>query len=245
MPTPALAAALADIDTVFNGFSSPTETGCERCYAPEETAYLRTPCTGLPSELLSRFVHEVPGHFEDQPAVMRRLLPQCAHAMADGTLDDVGWAPHGLSRVDWRSWPAEQASAVEAFVLAWWEDVLAAPEPPYSPEHVFETCASILRTITPLLDRCRPVPSPTPTSSVAPAPGCTTWSATTGRSPGGSRRTRPPLSPNCGPGSPGTHPSGCGPGVSRIWRATRARLVGLPYDERWNDPYWTRPSATS
>ncbi|WBO67323.1 hypothetical protein [Streptomyces camelliae] len=48
MPTPALAAALADIETVFNGFASPHETGCGRCHLPEETAYLRTPYVRVP-----------------------------------------------------------------------------------------------------------------------------------------------------------------------------------------------------
>ena len=60
MTTTALDAALADIDTVFNGFASPTETGCARCYLPEETAYLRTPYTRVPVDLVSRFVFELP-----------------------------------------------------------------------------------------------------------------------------------------------------------------------------------------
>jgi hypothetical protein len=244
MPTPALAAALADIDTVFNGFSSPAETGCERCFAPEETAYLRTPYTRLPADLLSRFVRKVPDHFEDHAAVMRRLLPQCAHAMADGTLDDVGWAPHGLSRVDWRSWPAEQAAAVEAFTLAWWQEVLASPEPSYSAEHVFETCASILRTVTPLLDRWEPGPAADahlvacarswlyelvtddwpftwwePEDQAAAVAELQSWLAR--HAP---QRLRAQGEPDL---------------------AIRARLVGLPYGERWNDPYWTSASATN
>ncbi|GHD36623.1 hypothetical protein [Streptomyces galbus] len=45
MRSPALTAALADIDTVFDGFASPTETGCGRCRLPEETAHLRSPYT--------------------------------------------------------------------------------------------------------------------------------------------------------------------------------------------------------
>ncbi|WP_244162833.1 hypothetical protein [Streptomyces bungoensis] len=149
MTTPALAGALADVETLFNGFASPAETGCERCFAPAETAYLRTPYTRLPADLLSRFVYKVPDH----AAVVRRLPPQCARAMADGTLDRVGWGAHGLSRVDWRAWPAAQAAAVEAFVLAWWQDVLTTPDPPYLVEDVFETCASILGAMAPLLDR--------------------------------------------------------------------------------------------
>ncbi|MFD5270622.1 hypothetical protein [Streptomyces sp. NPDC058335] len=92
------AAALADIDTVFNGFASPDETGCERCFRPEGTAYPRTPYTRLPLDVLRRFLFKTPGHFEDHAAVVRRLLPQTAHALADGALEDVGWTIPGLAR---------------------------------------------------------------------------------------------------------------------------------------------------
>lgn len=76
MTTPALAGALADVETVFNGFASPAETGCERCFAPAETAYPRTPYTRLPADLLCRSVYKVPDHFADHAAVMRRLPPR-------------------------------------------------------------------------------------------------------------------------------------------------------------------------
>ncbi|WP_234383409.1 hypothetical protein [Streptomyces dysideae] len=85
--------------------------------------------------------------------MMRRLLPQTARAMADGSMEGVGSGTNGLSRVDWRARPADQAAAVETFVLAWWQDVLTTPEPPYPVHDVFETCATILGDMTPLLDR--------------------------------------------------------------------------------------------
>jgi hypothetical protein len=159
MTSRALGAALTDIDTVFNGFASPTGTGCERYYLPEDTACLRTPYTRMPVDLVRRFVFESPGNFEDHAAVMRRLLPQTAHAMADGSLCGIGWEEHGLSRVHWWAWPSEQAAAVEAFVHAWWDDTLATPEPQYPVRDVFETCATILGDLTPLLDRFRTQPA--------------------------------------------------------------------------------------
>ncbi|MER6026701.1 hypothetical protein [Streptomyces sp. NPDC001851] len=207
MPTPALAAALADVDTVFNGFASPAET-------------------------------------EDHAAVMRRLLPQCAHAMADGTLDGIGWAPHGLSRVHWRSWPPEQASAVEAFVLAWWQDVLATPTAPYPAEDVFETCASILRTMTPLLDGWGPGPV-----AGAHLVGCarswmydlvnddlpvTWWEPEDRAAAVGELRSWL-----------ARHASARLRARGETDLAVRSELVGLPYDDRWNDPYWTSPAATN
>lgn len=76
MLSPALEAALANIDTVFNGFASPDETSCERCHLPEETAYLRTPYTSVPLEVVQMYLFEVSDHFTDHDAAMRRLLPQ-------------------------------------------------------------------------------------------------------------------------------------------------------------------------
>ncbi|MFF7973017.1 hypothetical protein [Streptomyces sp. NPDC007905] len=244
MPTPDLAAALADIDTVFNGFASPTETGCERCLAPEETACLRTPYTRLPPDLLRRFVHKVPDHFEDHAAVMRRLLPQCARAMADGSPDGVGWEPHGLSRVDWPSWPTEQATAVEAFVLAWWQDVLTTPEPPYPVQDVFETCGSILRAMAPLLDRWEA--HPVADTHLAGCADSWLYDLVTDHWPftwwirddeaSGVAELQSWLA---------RHASYRLRAQGEEDLAIRARLVGLPYEERWNDPYWSRPSVTN
>ncbi|MDX3692983.1 hypothetical protein PV726_22070 [Streptomyces europaeiscabiei] len=67
----ALEAALADIDTILDGLSSPNETGCGRCHLPEETAYLRTPYTRVPQDVLERFMFEV----RDLPQFSTSLEP--------------------------------------------------------------------------------------------------------------------------------------------------------------------------
>ncbi|MFJ1810586.1 MULTISPECIES: hypothetical protein [unclassified Streptomyces] len=107
----ALAAALADIDTVFDGFAGPDETGCGFCHAPEEAAYVRTPDVPVPVDVVRYYLFEVSDHFTDHPAAMRRLLPQAARAMADGSLGAIGHSAIGWSRVDRRSWPAGQSAA--------------------------------------------------------------------------------------------------------------------------------------
>jgi hypothetical protein len=243
MFSPALDAALADIDTVFNGFASPTETGCERCFLPEETAYLRTPYTRVPADLLHRFVYKVPDHFEDHAAVMRRLMPQTARAMADGSLS-VGWWGHGLTRVDWRSWPTDQADAIHTFLTAWWRQTLVTPDPPDPVRDIFECCASITGTMTPFLADWTPHPvadahlvscvrwwldllvcddSPFSTwdddHQEATAVELRTWLA--GHAPARLRAQ----------------------GEPRL--ATEAELLALPYDERWAHPYWTSPASTN
>ncbi|CAL9396500.1 hypothetical protein [Streptomyces sp. enrichment culture] len=150
MTSPALVRALDGIDAVFGGFANPEESGCGYCHG-RETEYLRTPSVALPPDALSMFLYEAPGHFDDHVTVMRRLLPQGARALADGTLEAIAHSGHGLARVDWRSWPAEQSAAVEAFLHAWWQDAVTTPEPPYAVEDIFDTCVTIARTVRPFL----------------------------------------------------------------------------------------------
>lgn len=244
MSSPALAAALADIDTVFNGFASPHETPCPLCHLPEETAYLRTPYTRVPVDVVNRYLFEDPGHFDDHPAAMRRLLPQAAHATADGSLEGIGWGVHGLARVAWRSWPAEQAAAVEAFVLAWWQDVLRTPHPPYPVPDVFETCAMILGTLTPLLDAWEP--GPVADAHLARCADAWLYEFVTDRAP------FTWWSPDDEPAVIAEQQAWLARHAPARLRALgetdlaiRAELLALPYDERWAHPYWYSPSSTN
>jgi hypothetical protein len=244
MTSPALDAALADIETVFSGFASPGETGCGLCHAPEETAYLRTPHTRVPLDVVRYYLFEVPDHFDDHAAVMRRLLPQAARALAEGTLDAIGYGAPGLSRVDWRSWPTEQAAAVETFLHAWWQDSLTVPEPPYGIDDIFETCATIARTVTPFLDGW--VRSPVADAHLAYCAGTWFYDLLSDSSPFwwwyddtedvGVADLRTWLA---------------GPGAARLRAqgephlAVQAELLALPYDERLAHPHWSSASATN
>ncbi|MFI9546174.1 hypothetical protein ACIHAR_19990 [Streptomyces sp. NPDC052016] len=244
MPSPALATALADIDTVFNGFASPRETPCPVCHVFEETAYLRTPYVRVPLDVVQYYLFEVPGHFDDHEAAMRRLLPQAARAMADGALDAIGYLGHGWSRVDWRSWPAEQAAAIAGFLDAWWQDALATAEPPYGIADVFDTCVTIARTVTPFLEGW--ARGPVADTHLAHCADVWLDDLLADSSPfswwdddsqdAGLAELRSWL---------------VGPGAARLRAlgetdlATRAELLALSYDERWAHPYWYKPSATN
>ncbi|MFF0012188.1 hypothetical protein [Streptomyces sp. NPDC005374] len=239
----ALEAALADIETVFNGFASPGETACSVCDLPEEIAFLRTPYVRIPVDVVRQYTFQVSGHFDDQDAAMRRLLPQGARALTEGALGPLGLGYHGLTEVDWRSWPKEQATAVETFVHAWWQDVLATPEPPYAIEEIFELCASILRSATPLLDRWRPHPV-----ADAHLMKCVDWwlpELLGDDSPFrwwlyGEEAAMPVLRSWLGAHAPDRLRSQGDPDL-----ATRVGLLALPHGERWAHPYWSSPSATN
>lgn len=244
MSSAALDAALVGIDTAFDGFTSPDETGCGYCHAPEETAYLRTPNVRIPVDVVRYYLFEVSGHFDDHAAVMRRLLPQAARAMADGSLGAIAYGAHGLSQVDWRAWPAEQATAIETFLHAWWQDALATPEPPYGICDTFDTCVTIARTVTPFLEGW--APGPVAEAHLAHCADAWLYDLLSDASPfswwyddtvdAGVAELRAWLS---GPGAARLHAAGEGD------LATRAELLGLPHDERWAHPYWTSPSATN
>lgn len=163
--------------------------------------------------------------------------------MAEGSLDGVGWGRHGLSVADWRTWPADQAAAIEAFVLAWWEEVLTVPEPPYPVRCVFETCAMILRGVTPLLERWRP-------GAVADTHllACADWwvdDLLNDRSPlawfvHGSETALPELRTWLSRHAPARLRS-----LGETDLAIRAELVALSYDDCWAHPYWDNASATN
>jgi hypothetical protein len=244
MSSATLDAALAEIDAVYGGFTSPAETGCGYCHAPEETAYLRTPDVPIPVDTVRYHLFEVPDHFDDHAAVMRRLLPQGARAMADGTLGAIRFGAHGLSRVDWRSWPTEQAAAIEAFLRAWWQDALAAPEPPYGIDAVFDTCVTIARTVTPFLEGW--APGPVADAHLARCADVWLYDLLSDDSPfswwyddtvdAAVTDLRAWLS---GPGAARLHAAG------EYDLATRVELLGRPHDERWDHPYRTSPAATN
>ncbi|MFJ6845775.1 hypothetical protein ACIQRE_24260 [Streptomyces griseoluteus] len=238
MRSPDLTAALGEVDVAFNGETSPAESGCARhCCTAEDAAYLRTPDSRVPAELLNRFLHKGAHHFTDHEAAMRRLLPQCARAMADGTLEDDGYAPHGLTQADWRSWPDRQARAVETFVRAWWREALGAAEPPYPVPDLFETACAILGEVTgPLADW-----TPTTDSDAHLAACVEQWldDLLLDRRPGflwePPTATLTELQTWLGAHAPARLRS---LGLTDL--ADRTALLALPYDARWNDPYWSR-----
>jgi hypothetical protein len=154
MASPALSAAVDRVRAVFAGMTSPHETGCGRCHLPEETALLRVPDVALPDEVLRMYAHEVPDHFDDHPAAMRRILPQLAEQLAARrwTAFDA-YDLTGLGRSGWRTWPAEQADAIRAFLDAWWADTLATELDEWYAIEVFQACATAGGTVTPYLAR--------------------------------------------------------------------------------------------
>ncbi|MEU0371021.1 hypothetical protein ABZ070_12305 [Streptomyces sp. NPDC006283] len=152
MASPALTTAVDRVRAVFSGMTSPGETGCGRCHLPEETALLGVPDVELPGDVLEMFAREVPGHFDDHPAAMRRILPQLAERLAARRFGSLNaYDLTGLGRSGWRTWPGEQRDAIGEFLDAWWADTVSTPLDVSYVLEVFQACVTAGLTVTPYL----------------------------------------------------------------------------------------------
>ncbi|MFB7427985.1 MULTISPECIES: hypothetical protein [Streptomyces] len=150
MASPALTAALHRVDAVFGGMTAPAD-GCTYCYGEADLALLAVPGAPLGDGLLLRFFHKAPDHFEDHPAVVRRLLPDVFRLIADGRCGLL-WTPNGLGRAVWRTWPDEQVAAIAGFLDVWWRETLADPAPAGGVGPVWELCVDMHRSLAPVHD---------------------------------------------------------------------------------------------
>lgn len=143
-----LHAAIAHVATVFGGMAaSPDERGCGHCYSDADLAALRTPAVDLPEGLAEAVAMEVPDHWDDQPAVLRRVLPQIVVLMAEGSTWPerivYQWVAAG-----WTTWPAPQVQALTTFLETWLTWTLRQESPPTPAREVFETCATATSSVT-------------------------------------------------------------------------------------------------
>ncbi|WP_327306181.1 hypothetical protein OG730_24040 [Streptomyces sp. NBC_01298] len=148
-----LAAAVARVATAFGGMTARAdEAGCGRCFGEVEVELLRTPDAPLPTDLVRRVAQKDPFHWSDQPAIIRRALPQLVVMLAGGA-DEPALMARGLAAAGWSRWPREQAGAVSGFLEAWWTRSLRTESPPTRVDEVFESCATASSSVTPWLAR--------------------------------------------------------------------------------------------
>lgn len=149
-----LDAALDGLAATFRGMTArPDEHNCE-CHwgSAEDLARLKIPDVELSPDLLGR-TWRAPG-WNDHGAVLRRILPQLVTALVRGRveplfgLEEVG---QSFARGQWQKWPAEQAAAVQEFLLAWWAYSLATPKTTVPAYEVLALCAEASRTLSPWL----------------------------------------------------------------------------------------------
>ncbi|MBN0047102.1 hypothetical protein JS756_23945 [Streptomyces actuosus] len=149
----ALAAAVARIAKVFGSVTARAgEHGCGRCFDEGEVELLRTPGVPLPTDLVRRIAQTDPAHWDDQPAIIRRILPQLVVVLAEGTAEPDLMA-RGPAAAGWSRWPGRQAGAVAGFLEAWWTRTLRTESPPTAACVVFESRVTASSSVTPWLAR--------------------------------------------------------------------------------------------
>lgn len=141
--TPELEVALAEVDRVFAGHTCATDNVCLHCYPEVLAVELSRPDVPLDAEMLSSVTYESPGMVGDHDGLVRRILPQMARGMVDGTLS-VFWAEqHALARGAWRTWDAREADVIRRFIDAWWLDLVFSAEPRHEVRVAFEAYVAI------------------------------------------------------------------------------------------------------
>ncbi|MFD4991371.1 hypothetical protein ACFWH7_08920 [Cellulosimicrobium cellulans] len=148
----ALVAATERVAQVFRDASAATdESGCGRCFSETELLLLRTPGVAVPRELAVRVAGKDPFHWDDQPAMIRRVLPAAVRALADGASEPYLTA-RGLAAAGWSTWPAPQSSSIREFLDAWWTATLRREAGLVRVAGVFEACVVATGKVHPWLD---------------------------------------------------------------------------------------------
>jgi hypothetical protein len=121
----------------------PTLRGCPCCVSEADKSRLHVaPLRELTSEDLSRYAWKAMSTFGDEED-FKHFLPRMLELMAlgDSPVDD-DLLLHKLEYAKWRTWPAEEVQAVEAFLLEWWQSSLMVEKKFYAP--LFEALIAVL-----------------------------------------------------------------------------------------------------
>jgi hypothetical protein len=146
--------ALDALDTVFALSSSQSFTvgGCTYCYAPADLEALAGPVDRVPEDLIPSVAAKTTDHWDDFPALYRRMTPRIVRLLVTGRLQEHGLIASRLLAADWRAWPMAEQEALEKVWHTWWRSVLheyPGAQPVTGP---LETISVSTGTLTPWLD---------------------------------------------------------------------------------------------
>lgn len=147
--------ALDALDAAFAPFSERPLVvgGCTHCYAQADLDILGGPVAGVPDDLISHVAAEVPDHWDDFPALYRRITPRIVRLLATGRLHvDHGLIASRLLAADWRNWAPIEHDALEQAWAAWWRSALHEYPGTGPVASVLETISVATGTLRPWLD---------------------------------------------------------------------------------------------
>lgn len=111
-------------------FAPPSERpftvgGCTACYGQADLDALSGPVDRVPEDLIPHVAAEVPDHWDDFPALYRRMTPRIVRLLATGRLHvDHGLIASRLLDAGWRDWVPAEREALEKVWHAWWRSAL-------------------------------------------------------------------------------------------------------------------------
>lgn len=119
--------ALNALDAAFAPLSEGPFTvgGCTYCYAQADLDALGGPAGQVPEDLIPHVAAEVTDHWDDFPALYRRMTPRIVRSLTMGRLHvDHGLIASRLLAADWRAWTPAEQEALEKVWRTWWRSAL-------------------------------------------------------------------------------------------------------------------------
>ncbi|GAA2750589.1 hypothetical protein GCM10010440_59460 [Kitasatospora cinereorecta] len=153
-PCQQLLDALHTLDTAFAAISEPSFTvgGCTHCYTDTDLAALTGPASLVPQELISSVAAASVDHWDDFPALYRRMTPRIIRSLVTGQLHvDHGLVASRLLAAGWRHWPAPERDALENVWHVWWQSALHEHPAGRHITDVLETVSVSTGTLAPWL----------------------------------------------------------------------------------------------
>jgi hypothetical protein len=102
-----------------------TAGGCTHCYTQADLDALSGPVDRVPQDLIPHVAAEATDHWDDFPAVYRRMTPRIIRRLVTGQLHvDHGLIASRLLAAGWRDWAPAERDALEQVWHAWWRSAL-------------------------------------------------------------------------------------------------------------------------
>lgn len=239
-----LDSALGELAVVFRGMTArPDETNCTCHWGDaEELALLKTPDVELGPDLLRR-TWRAPD-WRDHAAVLRRILPQFAFALAGGRIESwCGAEEIGrcLARGRWQDWPAEQAASVGEFLRAWWACSLVDPDPIRPAHELLVLNVEATGTLDPWLDVWQALDHPVADRHLAEAVAAWEYDLLGDQLPWSAWEREEELRAGLTAWLLGHARTRLRAHGAPAYLLHRIRLLGVTGPDRWDDPHWPGP----
>ncbi|MGW0731178.1 hypothetical protein [Streptomyces sp. NPDC002851] len=145
------------LDALDDAFAPLTEQsfavgGCTYCYGHADLEALAGPVHRVPDELIPSVAAQSTDHWDDFPALYRRMTPRIVRLLVTGRQHiDHGLVASRLLAADWRDWTVPEREALEEVWHTWWRSALREYPGTGPVTEVLETVSVSTGTLSPWL----------------------------------------------------------------------------------------------